>query len=452
MKLVHVQKRESSSVTVHHGDALDVLRDMPDASAHAIVTDPPYGLSNTTPTQVTETMARWAAGDRGYVPSGRGFMGKEWDAFVPPPALWDEVVRVLKPGGHVLCFAGARTADLMSLSLRMAGLDIRDTVMWVYGSGMPKSHNISKAIDKAAGAEREVVGYDGSRARPNKENFGKRNDRQPTAAAAAGWKDNGATITAPATDAAQEWDGWGTALKPAHEPVIMARKPLEGTVAENVQVHRTGALHIDACRIPHRDAADLAESTNKNRHASFGSTPGRNKVYGDYTMVPSKDYDGAAGRWPANLILDEHTAALMDDQSGSSTSRKGKPRTSAAPGDGWGMTATGAEYNDTGGASRFFYVVKPGKKERPVVDGVRHPTQKPVDLMRHLIRLVSAPGALIVDPFAGSGTTAEAAILEGVDVVAIEREAEYIPLIEYRVARARKVQAAPPAPQTESLF
>ena len=182
--------------TIHHGGALDVLRAMPDESVHSIVTDPPYGLSNTDPRHVAETIARWGSGDREYVPSGRGFMGKEWDAFVPPVAVWDECLRVLKPGGHLLAFAGSRTADLMGLAIRLAGFEMRDSLAWIYGSGFPKSHDVGKSTG------------------------------------------------------AEQWEGWGTALKPAHEPIIMARKPLaEKTVARNVLAHGTGAINVDACRV-----------------------------------------------------------------------------------------------------------------------------------------------------------------------------------------------------------
>lgn len=361
------------------GNSLDVLRKLPDNYVHAVVTDPPYGLSNTDTKHVTEALTQWVAGNREFVPDvrGGGFMGKDWDSFVPPPALWDEVMRVLKPGGHLLCFSGSRTIGLMEMSIRLSGLEIRDSLAWLYGSGMPKGAKL-----------------DG------------------------------------------DWKGWHTSLKPAFEPILLARKPFPGSIKNNVLVNGVGALNIDATRIPHRNAADLAESTGKNQHADFGTEAGRNKVYGDYTMVEVKNYDGAQGRHPTNVILDEEQAAVLDEQSGITKSTKGKPRGSAKPGEGWGMTKTGAEYDDIGGASRFFYVAKANSKERPVVDGIAHPTVKPLDLMRYLVKLVTPAGGFIVDPFAGSGTTVEAAIMEGFNVLGIEQDETYIPLINERVERA----------------
>lgn len=207
-------------------------------------------------------------------------------------------------------------------------------------------------------------------------------------------------------------------------------------MAANVLAHGTGALNIDGCRIEHASEADRAESVGKNRHADFGSKPGGNTVYGDFTMVPVRNYDGSKGRWPANVVLDESQAAALDEQSGVSRSRVGKPR-GADSGDGWGMTATGAEYDDEGGASRFFYVAKADASERVRVNGVAHPTVKPLDLMRWLVRLVTPPGGVVFEPFAGSGTTVEACILEGFRCVAVEREADYLPLIQQRINRRR---------------
>ena len=437
------------NVEVLNADCLAALRDMPDASVDAVVTDPPYGLSNTTPTQVADTITRWVTGDREYLPSARGFMGHEWDGFVPPVAVWDECLRVLKPGGHLLAFAGSRTHDLMTLGIRLAGFEIRDSVAWLYGSGFPKSMDVSKAIESHT-----LNGKSNSRTLRQTEQDG------DGAAYTLTGKNNGIMgeartydrkTFAPTTDAAREWEGWGTALKPAFEPVTLARKPLTGTVAANVLEHGTGALNIDGCRVPHRDAADLAESVNKNAHARYGSTPGGNSVYGDYSTTEVKDYDGSKGRWPANVVLDESQAAELDRQSGVSVSRIGKPR-GAAAGDGWGMTKTGAEYADTGGASRFFYVAKAPKSERPVVDGTAHPTVKPLALMRWLVRMVTPPGGVVLDPFAGSGTTLEAAMLEGFNAVGIEREADYLPLIRARIERATAEMEARAEAEADMLF
>ncbi len=216
-----------------------------------------------------------------------------------------------------------------------------------------------------------------------------------------------------------------TTLKPAFEPVVVARKPLVGTVAQNVTTWGTGALNVDACRIsgPKPDTTRGASSKASSMVGTLGAQ--------------GRIEDDGRGRWPANALLSDDQAVKLDQQSGTSTSRVGKPR-GAAAGDGWGMTKTGAEYQDSGGASRFFYVAKASRKERPVVDGVAHPTVKPVALMRWLVRLVTPPGGLVLDPFAGSGTTVEACMLEGFRCLAIEREAEYLPLIQTRIDRAMR--------------
>ena len=229
-----------------HGDCLEELKKLEDNSVDAVITDPPYGLSNTKPAQVADVLKAWVTGDTVSVPAKRGgFMGKDWDSFVPPPAVWEECMRVLKPGGHMAVFAGARTQDLMGLSIRLAGFEIRDTLGWIYGSGFPKSMDVSKAIDKAAGAEREVLGAGPYATR------GRRTDNSVYGTSTAS---NSEVITAPATPEAKQWDGWGTALKPAIEPIILARKPLDGTVANNVLAHGVGGLNIDACRVGMSDA------------------------------------------------------------------------------------------------------------------------------------------------------------------------------------------------------
>lgn len=413
-------------ITVHHGDALDVLATLADESVHSVIVDPPYALRDLPVELIVDTYTRWLAGERDFTPGGRGFMGHEWDEFVPPPAAWDQCMRILKPGGWLLSFAGSRTQDLMGTAIRMAGFEVRDGIAWLYGSGFPKSHDVSKAIDKAAGAERAVVGTIRTNVGMQGGNF-----------------TNGSTtgdvdVTRPATPEAETWDGWGTALKPGFEPIIVARKPFPGTVASNVLQHSTGALNIRAARIPHRNAADLAESTAKNQHATFGTEPGGNKVYGDYSKTEVKDYDGSAGRWPTNVALDESQADELDRQTGVTQSRIGKPRAGRA-GDGWGTTHTGTEYDDAGGASRFFptfrYEAKAPGTERPEQGGVRHSTVKPLDFIRWLVRLTTPPGGTVVDFCAGSGTTGEAALIEGFHSILVEREAKHMPLIMQRVRR-----------------
>jgi DNA modification methylase len=344
---------------IHHGDCLEVLQTLPDNSVDAVVTDPPYGLS---------------------------FMGKRWDYDVPSVEVWAECLRVLKPGGHLLAFAGTRTQHRMAVRIEDAGFEIRDMITWVYGSGFPKSLDVSKAIDKAAGAERtEVIGISsvtGARAGSSFDDGCKGTRRTFQ-------NDNCVKnyITSPATDAARQWQGWGTALKPALEPITVARKPLTGTVAENVQTYGTGALNIDGCRVG--DEVLAAQVRGVTRMGTFEGADGNE--------TPER-----TGRWPANLIHDgsDEVTRLM-----------------------------------TGGEARFFYTAKAGKEDRE--DGNTHPTVKPTDLMRYLCRLVTPPGGVVLDPFTGSGSTGKAAILEGFRFIGIEREAEYVEIAKARIAAAQ---------------
>lgn len=453
-----------SAPTIVCADSLAHLRTMDDDSVDAIITDPPYGLSATKPDKVNEAIGAWASGDREHMPQGRGFMGADWDSFVPPPALWDECLRVLKPGGHLAAFAGARTYDLMGLSIRLSGFEIRDGLSWIYGSGMAHGQNIGKAVAKRSDDEK-----------------------------------------------ADDWRGWNTGLKPAQEPIVLARKPLsESTAVGNVLAHGTGAVNVDACRIEHRSQADMDESVGKNRHADYGTAPGRNRIYGDYSTVESKNYDGAQGRYPSNVILthtsecqlvgqksvksDSHHPAtrpsggigstghsgqsdLVERSPGTETvenwecetgcpvaevdAQSGVSKSSGGNGVGYGRSGgiygaggkQGVAQNagglgDIGGASRFFftteasfvYSAKAGAKERPVVtraDGetIRHVSVKPLKVMRWLVRLLTPPGGTILDPFAGSGTTVEAAMIEGFESIGIERETDYADLIQVRIDR-----------------
>lgn len=427
-----------------HGDCLAMMRTLESDSVDSVVTDPPYGLAQVSPDLITKTMIAWATGDREFIPEGVGFMGKTWDSFVPPPAVWDEVYRVLKPGGHVLAFAGSRTVDLMSLSIRLANFELRDSLSWNFGSGFPKSMSIDKAIDKAAGAEREVVGVGTSGATAGMNTLGQ-----------SGIKGGDYDLTAPATDDAKKWSGWGTALKPAHEPIVMARKPLsEKTVAANVLKHGTGGINIDGSRVGTEErvnepAGGLGLLDNLQRSATAEKSSMGNAESARSSTV--------TGRFPSNVIFDEFTASLLDEQSGISKSSAAVRNNNAAvnhfkndgrvnPSD---ANRTTGGHADQGGASRFFktvehevdpltpffYQAKANRSERPVVDGVAHPTVKPLALMRYLAKLVTPVGGTVLEPFAGSGTTVEACILEGLDVIAIEREGDYIPLIKARVAR-----------------
>jgi site-specific DNA-methyltransferase (adenine-specific) len=404
-------------VTVYHGDCLDVLAELPDNSVDAVVTDPPYGLSNTDADHVIDTLTRWINGERDYIPSGAGFMGKAWDAFVPPAAVWDECSRVLKPGGHLLVFAGSRTVDLMGLAIRLAGFEVRDQLQYLYGSGFPKSLDVSKAIDKAAGAEREVVGTQVAAIAPGSGNY----INEPRVEVP--------RTGAPATPDAERWQGFGTALKPAHEPIVLARKPLIGTVAGNVLAHGTGALNIDGCRIG---------TTVETWPATRSYAPGQ--MQPGHVGETQGTGEAPPGRWPANVVLDPDAAALLDEQSGvrpggNYPEARGESKATAfasgrQPGD-----SEARSMGDTGGASRFFYTSKAGSDERPRVDGIAHPTVKPLDLMRWLVRLVTPPGGVVLEPFAGSGTTLEACVIEGFRAIGIEREDDYLRLIEARLTK-----------------
>lgn len=412
---------QDANTTILHGDCIEVMRTMPENSVDSIVTDPPYGL---------------------------GFMGKKWDS-LPPGEEWArECLRVLKPGGHLLAFGGPRTWHRLAVAIEDAGFEIRDGVMWLYGSGFPKSHDISKAIDKMAGAEREVIGDSPYAARKPNWSAG---------VASVGLSATpGAVITAPATPEAQQWEGWGTALKPAYEPAVMARKPFTGTVAGNVLKHGTGAINIDATRIEANPATFGVGGGSK-----VGSGAGENQSPSGYRTNGKVSPMNPSGRFPANLILDEHTAELLDEQSGNvgaSGGNRGKPKAPSvnqATGIKLSSQRSQVSHGDHGGASRFFYVAKAPKTERPNVGGVVHPTVKPLALMRWLCKMVTPTGGTILDPFAGSGTTIEAALIEGFNVIGIERETEYLPLIQHRINRANegKPRASDSAtPIKETLF
>jgi len=403
------------------GDCLHVLKTLADNSVDAIVTDPPYGLA---------------------------FMGKRWDYDVPSTAIWTECLRVLKPGGHLLAFAGTRTQHRMAVRIEDAGFEIRDMIAWVYGSGFPKSLDVPKAIDRAQG----VTGTFGD----------------PKSAAHAGWIDRGRLRgedghdgyqrpwmdDADAVDRAarqyiggsedsRQWAGWGTALKPALEPITVARKPLIGTVAENVLAHGTGALNVDGCRIETTD--DLnggAYAQEGGRKQSQSLTAGGMNRPGQTAGV---EFTTPAGRWPANLIhdgSDDVLAAFPDapGQSGAVTGSEPSAKTENAFGAFAGRSAA-APRDDSGSAARFFYCAKASKADREA--GNSHPTVKPTDLMRYLVRLVTPPGGTVLDPFAGSGSTGKAAVLEGFEFVGIELSEDYAEIARSRIERAEAEVEAP---------
>ena len=378
---------------VEHGDCRDLLRSLPDASIDSIVTDPPYEL---------------------------GFMGKSWDStgIAYQVDVWRECLRVLKHGGHLLSFGGSRTYHRMACAIEDAGFQIRDQIMWVYGSGFPKSLDVSKAIDKQAGSERQVLS---SRVKKAGDITGGNFKREGS------YADKLLNTTAPATDAAKQWDGWGTALKPAHEPIVLARKPLDGTVAQNVIWYGTGALNIDGCRV--------------------GDTSG--------------------GRFPANFIHDGSDEVLeLFPDSKSQRSNRGDDR-GGLYGGGWsGDTVRG--HDDSGSAARFFYCAKANKRDRNeglddfapkrdadriADDGVgganprnrsntakvnHHPTVKPTMLMRYLCRLITPPNGIVLDPFTGSGSTGTGALLEGLRFVGFEQSAEYVAIAQARIRYAEQ--------------
>lgn len=432
---------EIAGARVFLGDCRDVLRSLPDNSVDSVVTDPPYEL---------------------------GFMGKKWDSsgIAYDVTVWEECLRVLKPGGHVLAFGGSRTWHRLAVAVEDAGFELRDSIAWIYGSGFPKSLDVSKAIDKKAGAEREVVGTWKPTGKARLVG-GKNADGIFQDYATAGTLKDSVDITAPSSPEAKEWQGWGTALKPAFEPVVVGRKPLVGTVAENVLAWGVGGLNIDGSRI--RRAQDDV-SVAGNRTATFGTQ--ETESGGDGSGGWSQN---DAGRWPANVILDEVTAGLLDEQSGVSKSPATYVRkvdssgTERAGHSGIGEVAgtSSLNYADTGGASRFFYVAKASKRDRnegleeleatsagDMVDreegsagmnspragagrtsGAKnfHPTVKPTQLMRYLINLVTPAGGTVLDPFTGSGSTGKAALLDGFNFVGAELTEEYLPIIEGRL-------------------
>ena len=391
---------------VMYGDSIKRLKELPDNSVDSIVTDPPYGLSDNK--FVADTIAKWINGERDFIPDGKGFMGKAWDSFVPPPAIWDECLRVLKPGGHLLAFFGSRTQDVGALSIRLAGFEIRDSISWVYGSGFPKSMDISKAIDKQAGADRKVVGIkEGTYAdiRGNSLDASISTERERLTV----------NITAPATDEAKQFAGWGTALKPAHEPIVVARKPLsESTVANNVLQWGTGGLNIDASRVGTTDDMKVTKYPAGRAMSPGGGDRNTPEVY----IIPNK-----AGRFPANFILSHtedcvETGEVTEVKAGTWNTTKGaRPFNNEGEDTGYQTTKKNAmdsvpvfrcaegcpvaeldkqsgdrpsAYNvslkygkpnifnngnknaidytnavrDSGGASRFFYVAKASKKDR----------------------------------------------------------------------------------------
>lgn len=397
-------------MTLYHGDSLEVLRGIADASIDACVCDPPYEL---------------------------GFMSRAWDAsgIAYRVDLWREVLRVLKPGAHLLAFGGTRTYHRMTCAIEDAGFEIRDCITWHYGSGFPKSMDVSKAIDRAAGVEREVIGSykaTGTAARRSKSG-GVSSFGTSSADAETSEVDPNARIliTAPATDAARQWAGWGTALKPSTEPIVVARKQLVGTVAENVQAHGTGAINVDACRVAGAYDSQWSIGTRPGGFGDIGADKGTSSPNG-------RQHD--AGRWPPNLLL-THSAdcaeACAEDcpTHGLSDSARFFPAfyyTAKAP----------TSERERGLEHRKRRTVTDGRtkpidtpRQRGITQRANvHPTVKPVDLMRWLVRLVTPSTGVVLDPFAGSGTTLVAAQAEQMRAIGIELDAEHCSIARDRIA------------------
>ena len=418
------------------GDNIQSLKKLPDNSIDSVVSDPPYGLS---------------------------FMGKKWDYDVPSVDFWKEVYRILKPGGHILSFGGTRTYHRMVVNIEDAGFEIRDQIQWLYGSGFPKSYNIGKGIEKfnetGNASWNGTSEYNGG--------FGYTKIQLET----------GARKSAPVKYSNEkkiltnEWKGWGSALKPANEPICLARKPLsEKSIAENVLKWKTGGINVDGCRVESDDK--LKEHINKY---------GKDSDYGiesktSFGQIKSNVICGNnEGRFPANLILDESAAEMLDEQSGIGKSslfpKTGKPIFNTK--DGWNNNnikdSSGGGYSDQGGASRFFYVAKVSKAERnmgldefeehiinftpgfaskdengniiksdgtlmnPIKRKNTHPTVKPVNLMSYLCKLITPPNGIILDPFMGSGSTGIAALLNDFRFVGMEMDNDYFKIAEARI-------------------
>lgn len=418
------------------GDCRHIMQGMAPNSIDSIVTDTPYGLGEQP--DMVELLQQWLT--EGHYDTGKGFMGKDWDV-VPGPIFWREMYRVAKPGATLLAFGGTRTYDLISLAIRLGGWQLRDCVMWVYGSGFPKSHDISKAIDRGTGAEREIVGEGPYAARRPRHRVKAKN------AYSDGVGDYGSSlITAPATPEAAQWQGWGTALKPAWEPIIVAMKPNDGTFANNALVHGVAGLNIDQCRIPITDGATMARNNKPGDNGWKNSSGGKNNaaLHGE----PN-------GRWPANVVHDggEEVMALFPVTTSNARASKGEPQSSITKtiyGKGF-LRGDANAPDDTGSAARFFYCAKASTSERNqgVEDGNTHSTVKPLELMRWLCRLTSTPtGGVVLDPFMGSGTTGVAALLEGRSFVGIELKAEHMKIARQRIEHYESERSVEPVKLT----
>jgi len=383
-------------MNILHGDCLETLKTLPDNYVDSVVTDPPYGLK---------------------------FMGKKWDYDVPSRDIWIEVLRVLKPCGHLLSFGGTRTYHRMVVAIEDAGFEIRDQIQWLYGSGFPKSQNVAIQIDKQAG----VIGNRGKGFNAAGQGVGLNQNKE--------LRSDHPDYVAPSaiTEEAKQWQGWGTALKPANEPIVLARKPLEKglTVNQNVLKWGCGALNIDASRI--------GTQNTKSKHCSNAN---QKKTMGAFNEWDGSYREVTQGRWPANVLLDERAAEMLDLQSG--PCKTGNIKAGTLQGFGKGANTYGEgcvqrefQTDAATGASRFFYVAKASKRERNAgLEGITngHPTIKPIRLMEYLIKLVTPPTGIVLDPFMGSGSTGVAAHNLGFGFIGCEMNDEYIEIAKKRIA------------------
>lgn len=369
-------------------DCLIGLKSLPENSVDSVVTDPPYGLSKQDQDDIIKCLTQWLTNNT-YDHATTGFMNSKWDSFVPGPEIWKEVYRVLKPGGHMLVFAGTRTQDLMGISLRLAGFEIRDTLQYLYGSGFPKSMSIGIAIDK------KERGHPQGSEDPDSPNAGK--------------------FKTQATDVAKQWEGWGTALKPAYEPVILCRKPCsESTVAAGSKAGPNISMSG-----PNYDRAPKADA--------FTDAEGNEEV-------------------PVYKCVEDCPISILDKQAGFTKSGAMKHEVSGYSGESTttfirGRSGPSNQHGDSGSVSRFFYTSKASKKDRNTcADGkVResvgngHPTVKPLKTMRYLVKLITPPNGIVLDPFTGSGTTGVAALMEKFDFIGFEKELAYFQIANKRL-------------------
>lgn len=462
----------ASDYTLLPGDCRQLMRlAMAPDSVDSIVTDPPYDLTSIVKRFGSPGAAPCQQGtDGAYARASRGFMGQTWDgqgvAF--DPDTWREAFRVLKPGGHLIAFGGTRTYHRMACAIEDAGFEIRDQMQWIYGSGFPKSHNVAQSIEKklTTGAAR----------RPDRDLGGLPRDRFSGSTSGTLIADTGGAV--PLTTAeAEQWNGWGTALKPAHEPIVLARKPLVGSVAANVLAHGTGALNIDGCRVE-TGTEDLSgiKAFGGMPEGAHGDGGFRRPWMNDRGAIAAKQEAAIAkmkalGRFPANVMHDgsDEVLAGFPANAGAAAPVKGTEPSDVTNGI-YGKFAErlpGAFHGDSGSAARFFYCPKASKADREEgLDGLplvaagmvsetsgqhvtrrdegyqqpqranHHPTVKPTALMRYLVRLITPPGGTVLDPFAGSGSTGKAALLEGFSFIGCEMTPEYVPIAEARLAHA----------------